>query len=178
MTFLPRLSVLAIVSFVLVSASVAQDDCPAGNDPDVFYEDCFQRSLPVPPDVVQTILETNTGKQGLSDLSETQRTDVGKLFSAREVRLGQQSERDLIVMGKGPMSGADNTWFWLVRILPDHPRAVLWVGANGIGLLKSNTNGFRDVRSGWCSAAFCETKAFRFERGRYKCVRTRLRPNK
>jgi hypothetical protein len=123
-------------------------------------------------------LKTDTGKEGVADLDEIHRKDVDRLFKGRELKLGPQGEKDLVVIGEGSMSGADNTWFWLVRVLPSHAQVVLWVGANQIGLLKSKTNGFRDIQSGWCSAAACETKTFRYDHGQYECVKTHSKPNR
>lgn len=177
MRFLFRLIASLIVGCSFAVVAMAQDHCVAGDDPDVFYEECFQKIVPIPREVIEAVLRTETGKQGLAGLDEGQRREVGKLFRAREMNLGPRNEEDLVIIGEGRMSGVDNTWFWIVRLLPDHPLVVLWAGANSVDLLKSRTNGLRDVKSDWCSAAVCIAKTFHFEHGSYKCVRTKSKSN-
>ena len=152
---------------------VAQDLCDYRPQNRVFYEECFERSVPLAATVVDVLLKTEEGRQGFDSLPPPDRRDVAKLFRAREVRLGPLAERDFVVIGKGVMSGADNSWFWLVRIVKGRPIAVLWIGALEVELRDTRTNGFRDVRSHWSSAAVTETKTYRFDGRRYKCVKTR-----
>jgi hypothetical protein len=124
--------------------------------------------------VVKAIVETEQGKQGLKRLGKASPEEIAKLFKAREVRLGPAGERDLIVRGSGAMTGADNEWFWLVRVVGGHPLVVLWTGGNSVSILTRRTNGLPDIETDWTSAAgYSLTWIYRYEGDQYKLVSKR-----
>jgi len=160
----------AVMISLSFGALNAQGYFPNPNDNDFYYEECFEPSIPIPDEVVAEIIKTEEGKSGFDSLSPDKRQHLGSYFSARVISLGTKGERDLIVMGKGPMTGADNSWFWIVRQGPQSPNVVLWAGANSIIVLKTKTHGLRNIESDWCSAAFCESKRYKYNGTKYIVV--------
>jgi hypothetical protein len=71
-------------------------------------------------------------------------------------------------MGIFPMSGADNTWFWVVRSAHKDPKAVLFAGGNSVEMMTRRTNGYRDIRSAWSSAATTIVCIYKFDGTEYK----------
>ena len=71
-------------------------------------------------------------------------------------------------MGFFPMSGADNTWFWVVRSAHRDPEVVLFAGGNSLEVLASRTNGYHDIRTDWASAAATSTTVYKFDGKSYK----------
>jgi hypothetical protein len=154
--------IIALLVVISCRAISAQTNSLCPYEKDSFGEECFNGTVPIRRDVVAAIFQTEEGKMGAAMLTEEQRQHPESLFKAQALHLVSGGEQDLIVMGSGPMSGADNAWFWIVRKTPSGPEAVLWIGALGVSILRRSTHGLRDIESGWCSAAFCETKRYRF----------------
>jgi len=154
--------ILVLLVVIFCRAISAQTDSLCPHEKDSFGEECFSGTVPISREVIAAIFQTEEGKLGVSSLTAEQQQHPESLFKAHVLHLGSGSEQYLIVMGSGPMSGADNDWFWIVRQTPAGARAVLWIGALGVTILRRSTHGLRDIESGWCSAAFCETKRYRF----------------
>jgi len=135
-----------------------------------FNRDSFEQSMPIPHGVVQAILRTDTGKLGRQYYPGKSDAELAELFRAIEVRLGPPGETDLLVSGNGFMSGADNDWFWLVRLVPNRPKVVLWVGGHSIELRTTHTNGLADIRSEWNSPNEMVLSSFHFDGKKYVLV--------
>ena len=135
-----------------------------------FNRDSFEHSIPTPPGVVQAILKTDTGKQGREYYAGKNDAELAKLFQAIEVPLGPPGERDLLVSGSGFMTGADNDWFWFVRLVQNRPTVVLWVGGYSIEVRTTRTNGFADIRSEWSSPNEKVLQSFHFNGKKYVLV--------
>jgi hypothetical protein len=144
--------ILAVLVVIFCRAISAQTDSLCPHEKDSFGEECFSGTVPITRDVIEAIFQTEEGRLGAASLTAEQRQHPESLFKAHVLHLGPGSEQDFIVMGSGPMSGADNDWFWIVRQTVSGPRAILWVGALGVSILRRSTHGLRDIESGWCSA--------------------------
>jgi hypothetical protein len=129
----------------------------------------FQHSAPVPNEVVSLLLKTREAKSALEYAPNAETKNVADLFRGVEVHLGDTQEIDMVVLGIPPMRGADNAWFWLVRSAHNSPRIVLFRGGDSLELLSTTTNGYRDVRSRWSSAAGdTRESVFAFDGRKYK----------
>ena len=76
------------------------------------------------------------------------------------------------------MSGADNTWFWIVRQDGQRASILLFAGANCLDLDSRKTLGYRDVVMTWASRAEIITVRYAYNGKEYKLLRTSSRPNK
>jgi hypothetical protein len=103
--------------------------------------------------VLDALLKTPEADEMREQLEKLDREDLRSLFGVVKVHLRDLNETDEVVIGKDPMSGADNDWFWIVRDMGDHAQVLLFASGNGIDLLKTRTNGYKDIESYWGSAA-------------------------
>jgi len=158
-----------VVSLLAVNFCFAQDDCPYPKSKTSYYDGCFNSSnvVAIPVDVIAAILESEEGKEGVESLADSERAHPEKFFKARSLSLDRDKEQDFIVLGSGPFTGADNSWFWIVRQTPSATKSVLWVGAINVTVLKRSTHGLDDIESNWCSAAFCTTRRYKFDGAKY-----------
>jgi hypothetical protein len=85
----------------------------------------IHHAVPVPPKVLGALLETKEVKKVLGSARELQSENPSQLFRATPVRLGGPEEVDLVVEGISPVSGADNTWFWIVCSAESAPTIIL-----------------------------------------------------
>ena len=160
---------VTIVPFVAASSCFAQDYCTYPKDKNSYYEGCFNSSnvVAIPADVIAAILQSEEGKEGLESLADSERAHPEKFFKARSLSLDRDKEQDFIVLGSGPFTGADNSWFWIVRQTPSATKSVLWIGAINVAVLKRRTHGLDDIESDWCSAAVCTTRRYKFGGAKY-----------
>jgi hypothetical protein len=124
--------------------------------------------VPLTPEVLKVLLETDEAKQGLESAKPSQRNNPARLFHSAEVHLHAGDELDLVVLGVFPMSGADNTWFWVVRSAQKDPKVVLFAGGHSIEMMTRKTNGYRDIRSAWSSASVTMICIYKFDGTGYK----------
>jgi hypothetical protein len=135
------------------------EDDPAG---------ALRNQEPLPAEVLKILLQQKEVRDGLRSASPAEQDNPAKLFRASRVHLSGLKETDWVVMGVGPMSGADNSWFWLVRSQEGGATVVCFAGGNSLLLRNSRTNGFRDVESDWSSAAETEITDYHFDGTQYR----------
>jgi len=99
-----------------------------------------------------------------------ERAGVSKLWKGLTVHLRNQEQTDMIVRGDFPMSGGDNTWFWIVTSIDNHPVA-FWVQGNVVTILKSRHHGYADIRTDWAAGSNRATRVFRSDGRQYKLFR-------
>jgi len=102
--------------------------------------------------------------------------DMASLFRGVEVRLGAAPDDTFLVIGKSPMSGADNTWFWLVRKSGEKATILLWAGVNCLYIGKESNAGLNDIQTTWASASETITDSYSFDGIRYKMTKTKRQP--
>jgi len=95
----------------------------------------LKHPVPLPAEALHAILNTPEGRQGAQDAKRSSRQNVGKLFRAAKVHLSSGEQAALVVIGDSPMSGADNTWFWVVFPAEKQSKVVLFTGGNSLGRL-------------------------------------------
>jgi len=100
-------------------------------------------------------------------LKDFNREEFAELFKAIKIHLGGSKELDYVVFGAIPMSGADNTWYWIVRSNPTPAMVSFFTNLNRFILLKTRNNGYPKIRSEWCSAAECITRIYHYNGLRY-----------
>lgn len=136
----------------------------------------FDSAPPVSDAVVKVLLATPSAKFALNYLSADERENAAKLFRAAEIHVRDPDEDDMIVSGRGWMNGADNDWFWIVRTPHTHPEVIFFDGGSTVELLNTRTNGYKDIRVFWSSAAESVEREFRFIRGKYRRTSQKSKP--
>lgn len=168
-----RITVRAVLMAALVL--VASAACVTrGQEVPVSEQMSFSEDAPVQhpvvlsPEVLKALFETEEARQVLNFASDAAQDDPARLFRATEVHLGRPGEVDLVVIGVPPMSGADASWFWVVRSTRSGPKVVLHTDANSLDLAKSRTNGYRDIVTVWSSGGETQETTFHFDGKNYK----------
>jgi hypothetical protein len=140
----------------------------------------FTSAQPLSDATLLVLLETIMGDQDArSVLDQTDAPgEPGTLFKAIPVHLKRADSHWLLAVGTAlPTTGADNGHFWVVNLSGPQPEATLLAPANYVVILKTTTNGYRDLRSDWCSPNQCEDKTYIFSRGRYRQISDRWTKN-
>lgn len=153
-SFAPRITLHGtVLALALSTVAQGQGTAPA-REQTVFHEyEPFQHDVPLPPKVLHALLRTKEAKEALESAREDQRNNPSQLFQAAEVHLRGLDEVDLVVQGFPPVSGADNTWFWIVLSARSTPKIALWTGGDSLEVMASRTNGYRNISCSWSSAS-------------------------
>jgi hypothetical protein len=143
------------------------------SEPSTFYPDDENRGFDeatLPSNtVLDALLKTHEAKENWDRLKTLDRERLRKLFLVSKVHLAESGETDEVVLGSDPMSGADCYWFWIVRDKGERARVLLFTNNYGIDLLNTRTNGYREIRGVWSSAAgYSITRLYRYDGSRYR----------
>jgi hypothetical protein len=120
-------------------------------------------STALPKDVVKALMNTEEGEAALesAEREDGKELDTSKWFLWAKPHLADSRDVFYLVMSVSPMmSGADNTWFWIVRQSGKKATILLWAGGNCVGISRSRTSGYRDVRTTWSSPNETITKIY------------------
>lgn len=120
-------------------------------------ETVMSKPVNLPKDVTAQLLEVDGGrlKECLKEEGQTE-ADVPKHFAASEVNVNDDGARDLVVQAQSLcFMGAHLTVWWVFskveggfggRVEPGYD-LVFTGGGDGLSLLKTKTNGFRDIET-------------------------------
>jgi hypothetical protein len=149
-----------VLTFALVAVasgvSIAQvQETTHAREQTVFHEyEPVPHAVPLTPEVRQVLLRTKAVKEALKFASKEQQDNPSQFFEAAKVHLRGSDEANLVVKGYPPVSGADNAWFWVVLLAHGAvPKIVLWGHADSLEVTTNRTNGYRNIRCSWSSAA-------------------------
>lgn len=178
MTSQLRKAVLLVIAVLCVQSSGAQQAKRAYiHGQRAFSEnEPIKHPVAVPPRVIRLLMKTKEAAIARSygrDFPD----DPSELFQAAEIHLARPDQVDLVVIGEDPMSGADNTWFWLVRSAYTKPRIILFAGGNGIKVKETRANGYLDIHCFWSSPSATSDELYRFDGTKYRLVREKWTPN-
>jgi hypothetical protein len=158
------------ISALCASACFAQGACEHkrifGGEEDL----CLDRAPSPPSAVLSSILKTSEASERFTGMESADRAGVSKLFRGLTVHLRNEQQKDMIVRGDFPMTGGDNTWFWIVTSAENSPFA-LWVQGNGVTILSSRHNGYADIRTDWAAGSRRAIRIFRYDGHQYKLFR-------
>jgi len=177
-----RILAFAVVLLMLSSTAmgVAQEKSVKSNSskPTLFYPDDenrgFDNADPPSDAVLDALLATPEVKDTVEEMSDSKmdvdRVALRKLFEVVPVDLGGTSKNSYMVLGRFPMSGGDCNWFWIVRADP-RMAVVLYSAGLSLELRRTKTNGYRDIRETWGTAATHGYRFYRYDGFRYKAGR-------
>lgn len=163
--------VVVTLMFLSCAATLALAEEPA-----FFYPDQENAGLdhahPPSDAVLNALLRTQQAKWAADRLKNRNHEELRGLFRVVNVHLSDPgAESDEVVAGKFPMAGADCDWFWLVRVVSGHAEVILFANGDSLELLVKRTNGYKDIRTSWGSAAgYTLTNIYRYDGSRYKQV--------
>ena len=164
--------VCLVIAFSVAGGQATRGNTPKG--PSSFAPDGedsgLENAQPPSDAVLDALLKTSEANEAKDDLAVLSRDQMRDLFKVVKVHLKGAVEADYVVLGSGPLSGADCFWFWIVRERQGKAKVLLFENPLKLELSKRRTNGYRDIRSSWCSAAFCHDRLFRYSADRYRLV--------
>ena len=103
----------------------------------------------LPKPVLAALPASNEAVAGRGWARDNPGKDLNSLFTAFRARLSAAEEKDYVVVGKKPLTGADNVWFWVIHPFSSRPRVVLFCSALTVDLLSSEHNSNKDIRCTW-----------------------------
>jgi len=128
----------------------------------------FDRPVPISQDVVKLLLRTKEAKGAMELASNQELRELGHSFRAVEVHLSESNQAAMLVLGIGPMHGADNAWFWIVLSPAVKPAVALFATGESVELMHRRTRDYADVRTRWSSPRDTCTRIYRFDGNRYR----------
>ena len=174
-----RCTLVASIALLGISCApvriAAQENPRPQSSPTLFepdnYSHGFEGAAPPSDAVLNALLKTKEAQLERQKLKGLDRMDLRRRFSVVKIDLGVQNESDYVALGSDPMSGADCFWFWIVRSVNGEARVILFANAYTLELLKESTNGLRDIRTVWSSAAgYTLTDIYRFDGVKYRRI--------
>jgi hypothetical protein len=134
-----------------------------------FEEQPFQHPVPLSHRILKLLLATKEAQEG-RDFADARREryNPAQLFRAAEIHLHRSGQVDLVVIGICPMCGADNGWFWVIHSAEESPRVVLFANGNSLEVMRSQTNGYHDIRSVFSTPSQTRTCVYRSDGKLYK----------
>jgi hypothetical protein len=92
-------------------------------------------------------------------------------YRASEVKLGGLDERSFVVIGEGPLAGANITTFWIFRISRAGAGVLLKAPSLGLTILATRSEGYRDIELQAATAVRLSKVLLKFKNGRYTVFR-------
>jgi hypothetical protein len=171
MLLLFRCAAIAVFAVTAsASACSAQNGCTHKRSFNGEQDSCLDKAPSPSKSVVASILATKEASETFAEMEPADRTGVPNLFKGLTVHLRSQQQKDMIVRGDPPMSGADNIWFWIVTSIDSHPSAS-WVQGNAVTILRVRHHGYADLRTDWTAGSHSATRIFRNDGRQYKLFR-------
>jgi hypothetical protein len=137
----------------------------------VFSGSPVQHPVNLSPEVLRVLLASHPAKETFEIMNDSEKHDPSKLFQAAEVHLNSSDEVDLVVIGLGPMRGAESLWFWVVRSARKSPEVILFSGGGSLEVTDKKTHGYKDIGVVWMSSSETETTVYQFD-GMFYRMRT------
>lgn len=138
----------------------------------------FDEAEPPSDAVLDALLKTQEAKEHWDQLKSLDRERLRKIFLVVRVHLTNFDEKDEVVLGSDPLSGADCDWFWVVRDMGGRANVLLFVNGLELRLSRRSANGYREIVSHWGTAAVSGTQVFSYRNGRYRLVYERSHENR
>ncbi len=170
-----RISILAAIAllcvFVTGSFAAAQQRHPTPTkSPKPYFEGFNKHCLRLPDNVIAALIARPEAGYA-RDVSRSKHPgDLNRFFCATRVQFSRRGNRDYLVSGRFPLTGADTGWFWIVSSSVQHPRVLLYAIGDAILPLTTRSKGYKDVESLWWSPSEKTTTLYRFNGVRYKRI--------
>jgi len=170
------LSLSPVASRAQASGQGSRDEQSSFGTEEVPGRPRVMRPLPVPSAVLQILETDEMVKSCLEDNPLPPGRRLGSWFVASEVHLDGPAETDFVVVpsfqGEERMcfqSVAGIGWFWIFRKVETQYRLVLKAAGNGLSVLETRSNGYRDIQTSTLGQAgkYLTTLSFRFDGERY-----------
>jgi hypothetical protein len=131
-------------------------------------EDKIERPVPLPKDVLEILRRDERVSARLAE-EDPPNDAFGAWFVASEIALNDDDLPDLLVQGVEPhILGANLVPWWVFHKTPKGHALALTVNTLGLEVLKTKTNGYRDIRTNKATAKEVLTNTYRFDGSTYR----------
>lgn len=160
---------LLVISFFWGVRAMSQDETSPSEQVQFSAEDeSVKQPISIPPDA-WSILKKDSN---VLEVLASQNLKAGQLpaswFVASEVHLDGPNERDLVVIGKGMLQGANLTTFWVFAQSPQGLKLVLTLPAHDLFIEQTRTKGYRNIQAVMMTAGRVSTAELRFDGAEYR----------
>jgi hypothetical protein len=131
-------------------------------------DETLTRPASIPFEVTALLAQDSDVKYALTDEHLEPDAIPSSWFLASEIHLRNTREKDLVVIAKGPLMGANVTTFWIFRPGDHRYELVLKAAAHTMVVKSARSNGYEDVEL-WSATAITESLVLcRFDAGTYR----------
>jgi hypothetical protein len=131
-------------------------------------------ALPAP--VRTSLAQDSDVKELLEDDHLTESNLPDSWFLASEVDLAGSRDRQIIVVGRYRVSGANVTTFWIYRLRDGRYDLILKTIAHTVQIHKSRSHGYRDIEAVSATAVTVSSRILKFNGTRYQVSASRSEP--
>jgi hypothetical protein len=137
-----------------------------------------KKPTPIPKEIQDLLIKDESVHEVLDSESPAFKTLPTSWFSASVVHLGSPSEKDMVLVGRGPMQGSNVTQYWLFRKKGSGYVKVLSAHALDLILLDKRWNGLREVELLSATGVKIHTVILRFDGKQYAVISDNWEPIK
>ena len=161
----------AIGAFVLVNWRSAQAGQPTTREQTHFSAEdmSVQRPVAIPRDLLTILKEDESVQHVLNDYDP--RTELKEppdsWFSASVIHLRDKDQTDFVVVGEGPLAGANMVTFWVFVATPNGYKLVLNAPAHDLEVNRRRWNHYREIEMSAETAVVFSSVLYRWDGTRY-----------
>jgi hypothetical protein len=162
--------IASLLVFGGVSSLAQTAIAPAGAEQRQFSmeDESVKLAASVPPEIIALLARDPDVKDALAYEHLATETIPSSWFLASEVHLSSASEKNFVVIGRGPLLGANVTTFWIFRPRDHRYELVLKAPAHTLVVKNTRSNGYRDIQLLSATAVTESTVLCRFGAGTYR----------
>jgi hypothetical protein len=166
-----RLFITFAATLLVITGQWAQcQSAPKQKEQRVFSAEDENVNHPVAiPAEVMALLAKNEDVRNVLEYEKVEPSNLpASWFSAAEVRLGNKSERDLIIASKGPLRGANIDPFWVFIHDSKGFKLALSISLHDLVVKRTRSHGYRDLELSGMTASIVTVGKFRFDGNAYR----------
>jgi hypothetical protein len=131
-------------------------------------EESVERPITIPSAIRKLLAADDDVKELAQDENIPPENFLDSWFSASAVHLSSNALQDVVLVGRGPMLGANITQFWVFCATADGYRLVLKVGAHDLFVTHRTWKGFREIDLLSTTATEVHNVSLRYDGHEYK----------
>jgi hypothetical protein len=133
-------------------------------------DDGVEHPIDLPKGVIELLKKDHYILGTLEDENLTPDKLPTSWFWASEIHLAGWDEKDLVIIGRCPVCGANVSVFWIFRPKSDGYEMVLFTGAHNLRILKRHSSGYKEIETNSVTMQHLWTDRWRFDGIQYQTV--------
>lgn len=131
-------------------------------------DDGVKQPVTVPNEVLRILSNDERVRSELENEKITADKLLPSWFSTTQIALGSRGSTDLLVMGEGPLRGANVITFWVFVQTNSEYKLALMTRAHDVDAQRKRTHGYRNLEASAETCCTITTVEFRFDGNQYK----------